>query len=189
MASNTDLQQLLQRAHDLIDRLEHLLPTPAAAPDFAASIAFRWRRKNGAGLLQPVRQVASIALNDLQEVDGQKERLVRNTAQFVAGRPANNVLLTGARGTGKSSLIKACLNAFADQGLRLIGIDTASIDPADSHALHSHQVARTRQLRVLENLVLDAVPEGDYELIALPLKLMEAEASPVRAVLRALGPK
>ena len=79
------------------------------------------------------------------------------------------------------------LARLADLGLRLIGIDTASIDPADSHALHSHQVARTRQLRVLENLVLDAVPEGDYELIALPLKLMEAEASPVRAVLRTLG--
>ncbi len=86
-----------------------------------------------------------------------------------------------------SGIAPEVLARLADLGLRLIGIDTASIDPADSHALHSHQVARTRQLRVLENLVLDAVPEGDYELIALPLKLMEAEASPVRAVLRTLG--
>ncbi|OGA97964.1 MAG: arylformamidase [Burkholderiales bacterium RIFCSPHIGHO2_12_FULL_69_20] len=75
---------------------------------------------------------------------------------------------------------------LADAGVQLIGIDTASIDPADSKALPSHQVIRQRGLRVLENLVLDDVPEGDYELIALPLKLMTADASPVRAVLRAL---
>ena len=75
---------------------------------------------------------------------------------------------------------------LADAGVVLIGIDTASIDPADSKALASHQVIRRRDVRVLENLVLDAVPEGDYELIALPLKLMAADASPVRAVLRAL---
>ena len=75
---------------------------------------------------------------------------------------------------------------LADAGVRLVGIDTASIDPADSRALPSHQVVRQRDLRVLENLVLDAVPEGDYELIALPLKLMTADASPVRAVLREL---
>lgn len=75
---------------------------------------------------------------------------------------------------------------LADLGVRLIGIDTASIDPADSKTLDSHQVIRQRGLRVLENLVLDEVPEGDYELIALPLKLMTADASPVRAVLREL---
>ena len=75
---------------------------------------------------------------------------------------------------------------LADAGVLLIGIDTASIDPADSKTLDSHQVIRRRNLRVLENLVLDDVPEGDYELIALPLKLTTADASPVRAVLRAL---
>ena len=78
------------------------------------------------------------------------------------------------------------VHALADRGVRLVGIDSASIDPADSQALDSHQAVRQRGLRVLENLVLDAVPEGDYELIALPLKLMAADASPVRAVLRAL---
>lgn len=78
------------------------------------------------------------------------------------------------------------VHALADRGVRLIGIDSASIDPADSATLDSHQAVRQRGLRVLENLVLDAVPEGDYELIALPLKLMTADASPVRAVLRAL---
>jgi arylformamidase len=76
------------------------------------------------------------------------------------------------------------LERLADAGVRLVGIDTASIDPADSKSLDSHQVIRRRGLRVLENLVLDDVPEGDYELIALPLKLMTADASPVRAVLR-----
>ncbi len=76
---------------------------------------------------------------------------------------------------------------LADLGVQLIGIDTASIDPADSKTLDSHQVIRQRGLRVLENLVLDAVPEGDYELIALPLRLTQADASPVRAVLRPLA--
>jgi arylformamidase len=77
---------------------------------------------------------------------------------------------------------------LADAGVRLIGVDSASIDPADSKQLPSHQVIRRRDLRVLENLVLDDVPEGDYELIALPLKLTSADASPVRAVLRSLPP-
>jgi arylformamidase len=78
------------------------------------------------------------------------------------------------------------IERLADAGVKLVGIDTASIDPAESKALPSHQVVRRRGLRVLENLVLDAVPEGDYELIALPLKLLTADASPVRAVLREL---
>jgi arylformamidase len=78
------------------------------------------------------------------------------------------------------------LERLADLGVRLVGIDTASIDPADSKTLDSHQVIRRRDVRVLENLVLDEVPEGDYELIALPLKLMTCDASPVRAVLREL---
>lgn len=82
----------------------------------------------------------------------------------------------------------ATIERLADLGVRLIGIDSASIDPAASKDLPSHQVIRRRDLRVLENLLLDAVPEGDYELIALPLKLTSADASPVRAVLRALPP-
>ncbi len=78
------------------------------------------------------------------------------------------------------------LSVLADLGVQLIGIDSASIDPAESKTLPSHQRIRQHGLRVLENLVLDDVPEGDYELIALPLKLMSADASPVRAVLREL---
>jgi predicted AAA+ superfamily ATPase len=129
----TTLAAVLQRADALLSRLESLLPAPAAAPDWSASIAFRYRRRPagllgaGGGALEPVRHVAPIALDDLREVDAQKERLRANTAQFVAGRPANNVLLTGARGTGKSSLIKACLHAFAPQGLRLIEVDKADL--------------------------------------------------------------
>ena len=85
-----------------------------------------------------------------------------------------------------SAFAPETLERLADLGVLLVGIDSASIDPADSKTLPSHQVIRQRGLRVLENLVLDAIPEGDYELIALPLKLMLADASPVRAILRDL---
>jgi predicted AAA+ superfamily ATPase len=100
-----------------------VLPHPASAPDWGASIAFRYRRRGSVGVLEPVRHVANIRLSDLLEIEPQKERLVRNMTQFVAGRGANNVLLTGARGTGKSSLVKACLNEFSGRGLRLIEVD------------------------------------------------------------------
>ena len=85
-----------------------------------------------------------------------------------------------------SAFAPETLERLADLGVLLVGIDSASIDPADSKTLPSHQVIRQRGLRVLENLVLDDIPEGDYELIALPLKLMLADASPVRAILRDL---
>jgi arylformamidase len=88
--------------------------------------------------------------------------------------------------TALSAYAPETVAALADLGVQLIGIDSASIDPADSKSLASHQVIRQRGLRVLENLLLDDVPEGDYELIALPLKLMSACASPVRAILREL---
>ena len=122
------LLHLVARAEALLTRLEAVLPHAPGAPDWGASIAFRYRRRGGgAGVLEPVKHVATIRLANLKEVEPQKERLLRNTEQFVAGRPANNVLLTGARGTGKSSLIKACLNEFADRGLRLIEVDKADL--------------------------------------------------------------
>ena len=121
------VESLLERAESLLARLETMLPHAATAPDWAASVAFRYRRRGNLGVLVPVRHVATIRLSDLKEVEPQKERLVRNTEQFVAGRGANNVLLTGARGTGKSSLIKACLNEFAPHGLRLIEVDKADL--------------------------------------------------------------
>jgi predicted AAA+ superfamily ATPase len=124
------LERVLGRVEALLTRLETVLPgaSAVAEPDWGASVAFRYRRRGSApGRLDPVRLVAPLQLADVCEVEAQKEKIVRNTQQFVAGRPANNVLLTGARGTGKSSLIKACLNAFAQQGLRLIEVDKADL--------------------------------------------------------------
>ncbi len=118
------LERLVQRAEALMARIEQVLPQPMVEPDWTASVAFRYRkRSNGRGGLEPVRHVAQLGLADLQEIDGQKEKIQRNTEQFVKGLPANNVLLTGSRGTGKSSLIKACLNEYGAQGLRLIEVD------------------------------------------------------------------
>jgi predicted AAA+ superfamily ATPase len=125
---NESFERLLQRAEILLARIEAVLPQPLSQPDWSASIAFRYRRRSGGhGVLEPVRHVAHITLDDLREIDGQKEKIARNTLQFVQGKPANNVLLTGARGTGKSSLIRACLHAYADQGLRLIEVDKADL--------------------------------------------------------------
>jgi uncharacterized protein len=122
-----NLDALIARAEALLGRLEGVLPRTPAATDWDASIAFRYRKRGKVGTIEPVRHVATIRLADLKEVEPQKARLLRNTRQFVAGRAANNVLLTGARGTGKSSLIKACLNEFAPQGLRLIEVDKTDL--------------------------------------------------------------
>jgi predicted AAA+ superfamily ATPase len=125
---NQNFERLILRAEQLITRIESILPQPLTAPDWTASVAWRYRkRSSGHGALEPVRHVAPLQLSDLQEIDGQKEKIQRNTEQFVRGALANNVLLTGARGTGKSSLIKACLNAYAAQGLRLIEVDKADL--------------------------------------------------------------
>src|SRR3990167_7027973 len=125
---NEHFERLIQRAEQLIDRIDSVFPQPLGAPDWSASIAYRYRkRSSGHGALEPVRHVAEMKLSDLQEIDGQKDKIQRNTLQFVQGQPANNVLLTGARGTGKSSLIKACLNEYAAQGLRLIEVDKADL--------------------------------------------------------------
>ncbi|MBE3027119.1 ATP-binding protein [Janthinobacterium sp. GW458P] len=121
------LDQFLSRAEALLARVEAILPQAAPAPDWN-SFAFRWRRRPGAvPCLQVVAHVSNIALDDLHNIGTQKAQIEQNTRQFVSSRPANNVLLTGARGTGKSSLIKACLNQFANQGLRLIEVDKADL--------------------------------------------------------------
>jgi len=122
------IAQFLQRAERFMERVEASLDQGIAEPDWGASVAMRYRRKrSGQGVLVPVQHIADIRFSDLKEVEIQKERLLRNTLQFVQGRGANNALLTGARGTGKSSLIRACLHAFADQGLRLIEVDKSDM--------------------------------------------------------------
>ena len=140
----SDLHSLIQRAEALLGRLEAVLPHPLQAPDWSAAIAFRYRKRGGSGRLEPVRHIAPIRLGSLVEVEPQKERLLRNTEQFVAGLGANNVLLTGARGTGKSSLIKAVLNEFAPRGLRLIEVDkTDLVDLPDIVDLVAERPARS----------------------------------------------
>ena len=132
MTESPTLERLLARAEDVLGRLEGILPLPPAAPDWESAIAFRWRKSNGRGWLQAVRHPHPIRLSDLETIDDQKERITANTRQFVAGKPANNVLLTGARGSGKSSLVKAMLNEFAARGLRLIEVDKDDlVDLAD----------------------------------------------------------
>jgi len=140
---NPAFAALLTRAEAVLARLEAVLPQPLTAPDWAAAQAFRYRRRAGATRLEPVTHLARMRIDDLKEVDTQRDRLVRNTEQFVQGRPANNVLLTGARGTGKSSLIRACLNEYAGQGLRLIEVDKADlVDLPDIVALVSGRPER-----------------------------------------------
>jgi uncharacterized protein len=122
------LERLLSRVDRLIELVEGVVPRPLTAPDWNASIAYRYRqRSNGHATLEPVRHVGNLRLSDLKEIDQQKEKIQLNTAAFVRGDLANNVLLTGARGTGKSSLIKACLNEYAVQGLRLIEVDKTDL--------------------------------------------------------------
>ena len=125
---NENFERFLLRAESLVARLEATLPQALTAPAWDAAIAFRYRkRSNKHGTLEPVRHIGMTRLDDLKEIDTQKEKIERNTKQFVEGKSANNVLLTGARGTGKSSLIKACLNEFSAQGLRLIEVDKADL--------------------------------------------------------------
>jgi uncharacterized protein len=125
---NDQFAAFFTRAELFMARVEASLLHVMEAPDWDSSIAFRYRkRSSGQGILTPVRHIGAMSLDDLKEIDIQKEKIHRNTAQFVQGLPANNVLLTGARGTGKSSLIRGCLHAFAPQGLRLIEVDKTDL--------------------------------------------------------------
>jgi predicted AAA+ superfamily ATPase len=119
----SEWDRLIKRGEALLERVEALFPPAPPPVDWKASVAFRWRKTSRAGFIQPVRNVHGIRLSDLQSVDNQKALIEQNTRQFVEGRTANNALLTGARGTGKSSLVKAVLNKFHGQGLRLIEVE------------------------------------------------------------------
>ena len=137
---NDELKGVLQRAESLLARVEALFPPLEADPDWKKVIAARWRKRGGRGFLQSVAHPHAIALSDLVAIDAQKQAIDRNTRQFLAGLPANNVLLTGSRGIGKSSLVKAMLARYHAKGLRLVEVDKADLtdvpDIADRLALH-----------------------------------------------------
>lgn len=127
-----DFSKLIGRGEHLISRIEKLLPQERTPTDWQASTAFRWRKRAGQGLIEHVAHPHRIRLDDLRGIDRQKKTVEQNTRQFVAGYPANNVLLTGARGTGKSSLVKALLNKYAAKRLRLIEVEKYDlVDLAD----------------------------------------------------------
>lgn len=117
-----DFEKLILRAESVLQKLEAILPEKPAEPDWSAT-AWRWQNRNGRGFLQAVTHPHQIRLADLHHLDEQKEAILGNTRQFVNGLPANNVLLTGARGTGKSSLVKALLTELSSAGLRLIEVE------------------------------------------------------------------
>ncbi|NYT37625.1 ATP-binding protein [Allopusillimonas soli] len=121
-----DLGTLISRAERVLTQLEAWLPPAPPESDWSA-LAYRWRKRGTRGWLEPVRNLSHIHTDDLQHIERQKEIIDRNTRHFISGKPANNVLMTGARGTGKSSLVKAMLAAYGDQGLRLIEVDKSDM--------------------------------------------------------------
>jgi hypothetical protein len=149
---------------EILERLEQILPPPPLPTDWKASIAFRWRRSAGGrnagqGWLQPVRHVHRMKLSDLQGIDAQIARVEQNTRQFIDGRPANNVLLTGARGTGKSSIVKGLLNKYSGRGLRLIEVEKS--DLADLPAIVDQVASRPERFIVFcDDLTFHGSEEG-----------------------------
>ncbi len=140
--SSPDLTRLVERAERVLLQLEAWLPPAPPVIDWTAH-AFRWRKRGAQGWLDAVRHVATITTSDLQHVDRQKAIIDRNTVQFLHGRPANNVLMTGARGTGKSSLVKAMLGAYGEQGLRVVEVDKSDLgDLPDIVALVAERAER-----------------------------------------------
>ncbi len=158
MLTFADFNRLLARAESVLDRLEAMLPPAPPPPDWRAS-AFRWRKRAGRGYLQPIAHPHVIRLDDLVAIDDQKRAIDQNTRQFVAGLPANNVLLTGSRGTGKSSLVKAMLSKYAAKGLRVIEVDKTDLvdlpDIADITAAR-----RERFVVFCDDLTFDAGEPG-----------------------------
>jgi predicted AAA+ superfamily ATPase len=124
--SPADIERLVARAEHLMARFEAILPAAPPLPDWTA-LAQRWRTYQGRGWLEPLHNLQAIRLSDLQDIDDQKQRVDANTRQFVHGKRANNVLLTGARGTGKSSIVRAVLTEYAAEGLRVIEVDKTDL--------------------------------------------------------------
>ncbi|WP_027469978.1 ATP-binding protein [Deefgea rivuli] len=166
------LLQFITRAEALMEKIEAQLPAIPPATDWQAA-AYRWRKQQHSGFLQTVRHPQALQLSDIQNVDRQKQVLLANTAQFVAGRLANNVLLTGARGTGKSSLIKAVWHEFRAADLRLIEVEKAHlVDLPDIVDLLSERPERF--IIFCDDLSFE---EGDYAYQALKTALDGSIAS------------
>ncbi|MFA9441395.1 ATP-binding protein [Uliginosibacterium sp. sgz301328] len=142
--SPADLERLVNRAEHLMARIEASLPPLPPEADWSAH-AYRWRTRAGRGWLEPLHNLLPMNLADLHDIDTQKERMNANTRQFVQGRRANNVLLTGARGTGKSSLVRAMLNEYGKDGLRVIEIDKTDLTDLP----HIVDLIRTRPERFI----------------------------------------
>lgn len=157
------LNSFLQRAEAVLERLDPLLPVRRVALDWNQTVAARWFREGHGGYLQPLQVSLDLSLNDLVGIDTQREQLARNTRQFVGGLPANHVLLWGARGTGKSSLVRALLAEHARSGLRLIEIERDYL--ADLPRV-VEQLAGLPQRFVLfcDDLSFEA-GEGDYRVL------------------------
>lgn len=123
MSSSNNFDRLIDRLERLLDRVEDFAPAKARRPDWSSAYAFRWRKQRGGGYIQAVEHPHHIRLDDLQNIDRQRAELQRNTLQFLKKLPANNALLWGSRGTGKSSLVKALVNEYRDDGLRVLEVD------------------------------------------------------------------
>jgi predicted AAA+ superfamily ATPase len=160
---DAELKAFLQRADALITRLEPLLPAQRAPMDWATSLAARWYREGAGGYLQALNVSLDMKLNDLIGIDRQRELLSRNTCQFVSGLPANHVLLWGARGTGKSSLIRALLAEHAPQGLRLIEIERDHL--ADLPKLVDQLAGEPQHFVVFCDDLSFEAGEGDYRVL------------------------
>ena len=173
------LASFLARAEKLLERIEPLLPPASPTPDWNSAIAFRWRKRGNSGYLLPIVRPSAMRLQDLHDIDEQKARIDANTRQFVSGQPANNVLLTGTRGSGKSSLIKALLNEYAARGLRVIEVEKGDlIDLPDIVELVE---GRTERFIIFcDDLSFDA---GDATFKALKVVLDGSLSSPPDNVL------
>src|SRR4051794_4394326 len=157
--TNDEFDKVIARAERVLERVEALLPPVSPDPDWKKVTAARWRKRSGRGYLQGVLRPHSIALSDLVAIDEQKKTIDQNTRQFVAGHPANNVLLTGTRGTGKSSLVKAMLARYAAKGLRLIEVD--KVDLVDLPDIAERIEARPERFIVFcDDLTFDAGEPG-----------------------------